>query len=107
MKKHFEAFQDFIEPLNFQFSVICLSKIWLRPHDISNSNVQLPGYYSFHQTRENHRGGGFCFFFFLQQTCSYKVRKDLQVNSKAFECLCVEVENKKYYSKISLSSTKR
>ena len=35
------------------------------------------------------------FSFFLQRTCSYKVRKDLQVNSKAFECLCVEVENKK------------
>ena len=31
----------------------------------------------------------------MQETYSYKSRKDLQVISKAFECLCVEVENKK------------
>ena len=30
----------------------------------------------------------------LQETYSYKSRKDFQVNSKAFECLCAEVENK-------------
>ena len=26
MKKHFEAFQDFIETLNFKFNAICLSE---------------------------------------------------------------------------------
>ena len=31
----------------------------------------------------------------MQETYSYKSRKDLQVNSKAFECLCAEVQNKK------------
>ena len=32
---------------------------------------------------------------FLQETnYSYKFRKDLQVNSKAFECLCVKTDNK-------------
>ena len=30
----------------------------------------------------------------MQETYSYKSRKDLQVNSKAFEYLCVEDENK-------------
>ena len=30
---------------------------------------------------------------FLQETYSYKFRKGLSVNSKAFECLCVKVEN--------------
>ena len=30
----------------------------------------------------------------MQETYSHKFRKDLQVNFKAFECLCVEVENK-------------
>ena len=94
MKKHSEAFQDFIESLNFKFSfsAICLSETWLQTHEISNSNFQLPGYYSFHPTREKNRGGGLCIF--LQETYSYKSRKDLQVNSKEFECLCVEVENK-------------
>ena len=55
MRKHFEAFQDFIEFSNFKFSAICLSKIWLQRHKISDSNLQLPGYYSFHLTREKNR----------------------------------------------------
>ena len=55
MKKHFEAFQDFIESLNFKFSAICLSETLLQFHEISDSNFQLPGYYSFHLTRENNR----------------------------------------------------
>ena len=92
MRKYFEAFQDFTESLNFKFSVICLSETWLHPHEISDSNFQLAGYYTFHLTREKNRGGELCIF--LQETYSYKFRKDLQVNSKAFGCLCVEIENK-------------
>ena len=46
MKKHFEAFQDFIESLNFKLSAICRLETWLQPHKISDSNFQLPGYYS-------------------------------------------------------------
>ena len=90
MKKHFEAFQDFIESLNFKFSSICLSETWLQPHKTPDSNFELPGYYCFHITREKNTGGGLCTF--LQET--HKFRKDLQVNFKAFECFCVEVENK-------------
>ena len=86
MKKHFEAFQDFIESLNY------LSETWLQPHEISDSNFQFPGYYSFHLTREMNREGRLCIF--LQETYSCKFRKDLQVNSKTFKCLHVEVENK-------------
>ena len=92
MKKHFEAFQKFIEYLNFKLSVICLSETWLQLHKIPDSNVQLQGYYSFHVTKEKNKAGGLCIF--SQETYSYKFRKDLQVNFKAFECLCVEVENK-------------
>ena len=91
MKKHFEAFQDFIESLNFKFSATCLSETWFQLHKSSDSNFQLPEYYSFHLTRKKNRGEGLCIF--LQETYSYKFRKDLQVNSKAFECSCIEVEN--------------
>ena len=66
VKKHFEAFQDFIETLNFKFSAVCLSETWLQPHEISDSNFQLLRYYSFHLTREKNRGGGLCIF--LQET---------------------------------------
>ena len=63
MKKHFEAFQDFIESSDFKFSANCLSKTWFQPPEISNSNFQLPRYYSFHLTREKNRGGGLYSFF--------------------------------------------
>ena len=75
MKKHFEAFQDFTESLNFKFSAIYLSKTWLQTNEISESNFQLSGYYSFHLTREKNWGGGLCSF--LPETYSYKFRKDL------------------------------
>ena len=87
MKKHFEAFQDFIESLNFSFSAVCLSETWLQPQKISDSNFQLPGCYSFYLTREKNKGGGLCIF----------CRKLIHTNSekfKAFEYFCVEVENK-------------
>ena len=62
MEKTFEAFQDFIESLNLKFRAICLSETWLQPHEISNSNFQLPRSYSFHLTREKNRGGELCIF---------------------------------------------
>ena len=60
MKKHFEAFQDFIESLSFKFRGICVSETWFQPHEISDSDFQLPGYYSFGITREKYKEGGFC-----------------------------------------------
>ena len=59
---------------------------------ILDSNSQLPGYYSFHLIRETI--GEQSSVLFLQETYSHKFRKGLSVNSKAFECLCVKVENK-------------
>ena len=75
---------------SFSFSAICLSETW--PLETSNTNLQMPGYVSLHQTRKNRRGGGgLCIF--LLESLSYKVRDDLAVNSSAIECLCVEVFN--------------
>ena len=64
MMKHFESFQDFVESLNFKFSAICFSETWLQPHEISDSKFQLPGYYSFHLTRE--KIGGRAPYFFAE-----------------------------------------
>ena len=75
MKKHFEAFQDFIESLNFKFSAICLSETWLQPHEISDSNFRLPGSYSFHLTREKNRGGRLCIFWQETYTNSEKTSR--------------------------------
>ena len=92
MSKNFESFWGFLDSLCFSFSVICLSETWCQAHETSNSNLQIPGYVSLHQTRKNRRGEGLCIF--LLESLSYKVRTDLAVNSSAMECLCVEVVNK-------------
>ena len=65
MKKNFDGFQDFIdfiEDIDFSFSVICLSETWLLPHKISDLIFQLPRYDSFHLTREKIMKGGLCMF---------------------------------------------
>ena len=92
VSKIFESFREFLDSLCFSFSAICLSKTWCQPHETSNSNLQIPGYVSLHQSRKNRRGGGLCIF--LLESLSYKVRDDLAVNFSAIECLCVEVFNK-------------
>ena len=92
MSKNFESFREFLDSLCFTFSAICLSETWCQSHETSNSDLQLPGYVSLHQTRKNRRGGGLCIS--LLESLSYKVRDDLTVNSSAIECLCVEILNK-------------
>ena len=92
MSKNFESFREFLDSLCFTFSAICLSETRCQPRETSNSNLQLPGYVSLHQTWKNRRGGGLCIF--LLESLSYKIRDDLDVNSSAIECLCVEIFNK-------------
>ena len=93
MSKNFESFREFLDSLCFTFNAICLSEKWCQPHHkTSNSNIQIPGYVSLHQTRKNRRGEGL--YIFLLESLSYKVRSDLALNSSAVECLCVELFNK-------------
>ena len=88
MSKSFESFRELLD-LCF---TVCLPETWCQPHKTSNSNLQIPGYLSLHQTRKNRRGGGL--FIFLPESLSYKVRDDLAINSSAIKCLCIEVFNK-------------
>ena len=85
MSKNFESFREFLNSLCFTFSAIYLSETWCQPHETSNSNIQIPGYVSLHQTRKNCRGGGLSIF--LLKSLSYKVRHKLAVKSSAVECL--------------------
>ena len=52
VSKTFEAFQSFSKSLSFQFSAICISETWCQPQEILNSNFELPGFNSIHQTRD-------------------------------------------------------
>ena len=93
MQKIFEKFQEFFKTLKFNFSAVCLSETWCDSLDSTkNSNFRLHGYKSFHQTRDGRKGGGLCIF--LRNTLSYKIRSDLNMNSDAIECLCLEISTK-------------
>ena len=92
MRKYFESFREFLDSLCFSFSANCLSETWCQPHESSNSNLEIPGYVSLHQTRKNCREGGICIF--LLESLSYKIRDDLTVNSSAIECLCFNKNSK-------------
>ena len=92
MSKNFELFREFLDSLCFTFNAICLSETWCQPHETSNSNLQIPGYVSLHQTRKNRRGGELCIF--LLERLSYKVRDELAVHSSAIECLCIKAFSK-------------
>ena len=93
MQKNFEKFQKIFKTLKFNFSAVCLSETWCDSLDSTkNSNYRLHGYKSFHQTRDGRKGGGLCIF--LRNTLSYKIRSDLNMNSDAIECLCLEISTK-------------
>ena len=63
MKKYFESFQEFFTDLKFNFSAFCLSETWCESIDTTkNSNYKLR-YRSFHQIRNERKGGGLCIFF--------------------------------------------
>ena len=49
-------------------------------------------YRSFHQIRNERKGGGLCIS--LRESYTYKQRSDLNINSDAIECLCIEILNK-------------
>ena len=94
MQENFEKFQEFFKTLKFNFSAVCISETWCDSLDSTkNSNYRLYGYKSFHQTRDSRKGGGLCSF--LRNTISYKIRSDLNMNSDAIECLCLEISTKK------------
>ena len=81
------------QDLKFNFSAICLSETWCESTDATkNSNYKLNGYRSFHQIRNECKGGGLCIFLRESYTC--KLRSDFNINSDAIECVCIEILNK-------------
>ena len=93
MKKNFESFQEFFKDLKFNFSAICISETWCESLEATkNSNYKFNRYRSFHQIRNERKGGGF--YIFLRESYIYKLRADLNINYDAIECLCIEILNK-------------
>ena len=66
--------------LKFNFSAICQSETWCESIDATkNSNYKLDGYRSFHQIKNERKGGG---LYIVLRT------------SDKIECLCIDILNK-------------
>ena len=80
---------------------LCFSEIWVDKISFSkNSNFQLLGYKVIHQTRKNCKGGEVCVF--VNESLSFKLIEDLNINCEAIQSLSIEISSSK--SKIILNT---
>ena len=93
MNKNFEEFRNFLNELNYEFSVISLTETWCLDDPRNESLFKLNNYTSLHQARNSgHGGGGVCLF--IHNSLIFKNRPDLCVNNKNIESLSIEIINK-------------
>ena len=94
MKKNFDEFKDFINSLNYNFSVITLTETWCLDDPRNESLFKLKNYTSLHQARFGGRtGGGTCAF--IHNSLTFNKRSDLCVNNNDIESLSIEIINAK------------
>ena len=95
IKKNFESFQLFLNPISFSFSVICLSETWWDDlATIEKSLFELPNYNSTHQARGDRNGGGVSIY--INKSLDFTVRPDVSINNNDTESLTIEIlSNKK------------
>ena len=92
MNKNFEAFREFYESLDINFSIICFSETWANDSNFDkNSLFQIEGYNPTHQIRKNRKGGGIAIF--VRNSLLYKIRDDLSINCDDIESLSIEIVN--------------
>ena len=92
MNKNFEAFREFYESLDINFSIICFSETWANDSNFDkNSLFQIEGYNPIHQIRKNRKGGGIAIF--VRNSLLYKIRDDLSINCDDIESLSIEIVN--------------
>ena len=91
IKKNFELMKS----INFIFSVIWFSEIWLHDLNITRDSLyELPNYTSNHQIRSDRKGGGVSVY--IHNMFDFKVRANLSANNIDIEAITVEiVSNKK------------
>ena len=94
LSKDFESFKELCNLLSFKFSIVCLSETWSKEKVNENSLYQPEGYNSLHQNRKHKNGGGVALF--VKDSCSFKKRDDLSINSEAIESLSIEIKNNEY-----------
>ena len=88
INKKFENFKMFVSNLNFSFSIICFSEIWLNDSNVDNSNYKLPNYVIVHQIRNHYKGGG----------VSVYIHKNFKLNSEMILALIVKILNQSVWN---------
>ena len=78
----------FVSNLNFSFSIICFSEIWLNDSNVDNSNYKLPNYVIVHQIRNHYKGGG----------VSVYIHKNFKLNSEMILALIVKILNQSVWN---------
>ena len=75
--------------------MISLSKTWWDDlTTIEKSLYELPNYYSTHQARGDHKGGGVSIY--IHKSLDFTVKPDLSINNDDIESLTIEIlSNKK------------
>ena len=88
--KNSDKLIDFLDTLDFEFKVICISETWCSKNVSCNSLYKIPNYNSIHQTRGNgEAGGGLAMF--IYNTLIYNMKPDLGINNDNVEALCIEI----------------
>ena len=99
LKKNFDSFKLLLSSLNFEFSIICFSEIWLDDSALAyDSLYKLLHYNSIHQLRGH--GKGSCVSIYINDSFNYIVRTDLIVNNNDIESLSIEILFEKKCNKL-------
>ena len=88
LKCHYTELLQFLDSLNFNFTVIGVSESWL---DSTNEQMHtIPGYKAYHLSRDKQKGGGISLYIH-DNVNSCKLREDLTSNDGEYESLFVEL----------------
>ena len=92
LQRNFDKLTEFLDNLDFEFKVICISETWCSENVSCNSLYKIPNYNSIHQIRGNGKAGGGVAMF-IHNTLIYNMKPDLSINNDNIEALCIEIVN--------------
>ena len=92
LQRNFDKLTKFLDNLDFEFKVICISETWCSENVSCNSLYKIPNCNSNHQIRGNGKAGGGVATF-IHNTLIYNMKPDLSINNDNIEALCIEIVN--------------
>ena len=92
IKRNLTAFENYLEILQYDFSIIGLTETWLTDYDYNLYNIS--GYSMVENHRSSRSGGGVAIC--LKDSVEYTLRKDLAVFKDHMESVFVEVDKSEF-----------